>query len=1060
VTNEAVSPRAGDLVLVRQRRWLVERVATGGPGEGPRVALACVDDDAQGQGLEVLWELELDGEILGGESWNRVAELGFDAPRHFSAYWNTLRWNCVTATDPNLFQAPFRAGIRIEPYQLEPLRKALLLPRVNLFIADDVGLGKTIEAGLILRELLLRKRARELVVACPPAMVAQWQEELSQRFGLNFAVMDREYVQRARRERGFGVNPWTTHTRFLISHRLLGDEAYAGGLRDWLGQFRPGSVLVLDEAHHAAPASGQRYAVDTDITHAVRDLAPLFEHRLFLSATPHNGHSNSFSALLEILDRQRFVRGVPIAAKSLEAVMVRRLKQDLRGFVDGFPERVVEAVPIAATAAEAPELRLAAMLGEYAELRKARSGKIEEGLLLCNLQQRLLSSVEAFACTLRKHALKAEAQPGRRRAVKLDLLIGGVGAEDERAELSPEELAAKEEQQVEAALEVAREVELDAKERELLNAMQELAQRERGQPDQRVQALVAWLRENLCPRLGHAGAEWSERRVIIFTEYEDTLRYLREQLAMAIGESDPAEERLAVFQGHTPPEVRKQLRLAFNEKPALAPVRILLCTDAAREGLNLQAHCWDLFHFDLPWNPARLEQRNGRIDRKLQPQPKVFCRHFLYQHRLEDQVLEALVRKSETIRLELGSTGVVLDARVGKLLAGGIDRRRIGATVESIAALKPDGERESSAREELERAREREEALGKQMDRLRDLLAKSQRAAGVDRTALRAALSSALELGGAAALTPIQAPAGETPRYVVPALDRQAGGDASWAATLDSLREHRKEKQKLWEWRREAKLRPVVFEDPGVVTEEVVQLHLEQAIAQRLLARLVAQGFGEQGLSRACVLGYADAVPRVLLLGRLALYGPGAARLHEEMLAVGARWSEAGAPEAYAREAQEKSVALLETAMREAGGAPLRIAAAVVARLQRGAKETVAALLPHLAARGKAASQRAHEQLSQRGEAEARDMGRILAEQKTHLVKEMAAHDLDWQQRRLAFEIGFERGQREADRQAWERRLAQIEDEETSEPGRIRAQYQVQAERLEPVGLVWLWPQD
>ena len=157
--------------------------------------LSCVDDDNQGQPLEVLWERELDPEILTGEAWEAIATRGFDHAQLFAAYLHTLRWNCVTATDPRLFQAPFRAGIRLDAYQLEPLRKALLLPRVNLFIADDVGLGKTIEAGLIARELLLRKKVREIVVSCPPSMLLQWQEELETRFGLSFEILDKDYMQ-------------------------------------------------------------------------------------------------------------------------------------------------------------------------------------------------------------------------------------------------------------------------------------------------------------------------------------------------------------------------------------------------------------------------------------------------------------------------------------------------------------------------------------------------------------------------------------------------------------------------------------------------------------------------------------------------------------------------------------------------------------------------------------------------------------------------------------------------------------------------------------------------
>lgn len=139
---------------------------------------------------------------------------------------------------------------------MEPLRKALRLPRVNLFIADDTGLGKTIEAGLIARELLLRKKVKSIVIATPPSVLEQWKAELEERFGLVFEILDRAYLARMRRERGFGVNPWRTHSRFLVSHSLLIDPTYSQNLETWLGDFHPGSLMILDEAHHAAPASG------------------------------------------------------------------------------------------------------------------------------------------------------------------------------------------------------------------------------------------------------------------------------------------------------------------------------------------------------------------------------------------------------------------------------------------------------------------------------------------------------------------------------------------------------------------------------------------------------------------------------------------------------------------------------------------------------------------------------------------------------------------------------------------------------------------------------------
>jgi SNF2 family DNA or RNA helicase len=334
-------PQRGDFVRVRSRRWLVEEGQSLGGLNAVR--LACIDDDAQGETISVLWDAELDATILDDEGWTNVAKHGTDGPSVFSAYLRTLRWNTATAADRDLFQAPFRAGIHQDAYQLLPLRKALRLPRVNLLIADDVGAGKTVEAGLVLRELLLRRRVDFALVAAPAGMVRQWHEELEGKFGLAFTIIDRDYLSILRRERGYGANPWAAGSRFLISHSLMSDETYVAGLRDLLGDFRPRALLILDEAHHAAPASGSRYAVESQFTKAIRALAVRFEHRLFLSATPHNGHSNSFSALLEILDPQRFTAGVQVKPRELDPVMMRRLKSDLRYFGAKFPERKVEA---------------------------------------------------------------------------------------------------------------------------------------------------------------------------------------------------------------------------------------------------------------------------------------------------------------------------------------------------------------------------------------------------------------------------------------------------------------------------------------------------------------------------------------------------------------------------------------------------------------------------------------------------------------------------------------------------------------------------------------------
>jgi SNF2-related domain len=603
LTAPSQLPEPGQLIHLRHRRWLVEGVERALLlGEATLVHAACIDDDAQGEPVSVLWEHELDARVIEDAGWRRVGEQRFDDPELFAAYARTVRWGCVTATDPSLFQAPFRAGIRLDAYQLEPLRKALLLPRVNLLIADDVGLGKTIEAGLILRELLLRRRIDFVVVAAPPSMLGQWAEELETRFGLRFTIFDRAFLAEMRRERGFAVNPWRTGSRFLVSNRLLVDGTYTSGLLDALREFRPGSLLILDEAHHAAPASGRKYAIDSQITKGIRELAPKFEHRLFLTATPHNGHPNSFAALMEILDPQRFIRGQgEIEPAQLEPVMVRRLKEDLRRLGQTFPERRIEPIVIDGLPETAPELVLAAKLADYRDLRRTRlegetvSRRAQAELVWIGLQQRLLSSIEAFARTLAVHEatlrrVLERGPPPRQRVNKRTMtLLSGVGADDDAAGLEEEELRAEEDEAVEIATLAGSsgdsdrwqeqiEAELDA-----VGEMRALANASRAAPDARINHLLDWIGREMVPGLSAGETVWAERRLLIFTEYEDTRRWVERLLREAIAHTERADERIAVFSGATPFDRREEIKRAFNTAPADDPLRILIATDAARE---------------------------------------------------------------------------------------------------------------------------------------------------------------------------------------------------------------------------------------------------------------------------------------------------------------------------------------------------------------------------------------------------------------------------------------------------------------------------------------------
>ena len=1096
-------PRVGEMVEVRSRRWLVEAVEDTDPEASPRVSLACADDDAQGQTLEVYWDFEIDRRILEQEAWSTIGTRGFDPPRYFSAFLHTLRWNCVTATDPNLFQSPFRAGIKIDAYQMEPLRKALRMPRVNLFIADDTGLGKTIEAGLIARELLLRKKARTIAVAAPASVLEQWKAEMEERFGLLFVILDRAYLARIRQERGFGINPWRTHSRFLVSHNLLIDPAYADPMREWLGERLPGSVLILDEAHHAAPSSGGRYGIETKFTRAIRDLGGRFEHRLFLSATPHNGHSNSFSTLLELLDPYRFTRGVPVRGKSaLEAVRVRRIKEDIREVQGGFPERKVEPIRLDGLPEDAPELALSHLLDRYRGLREERlknataRARAAAALLVVGLQQKLLSSIEAFAVSLARHRTTVERQweramAGEGGSTRSDrggtlrhagLFASPPGADDERAEHSDEESEAEEAAQIDsinAAAEAGAGARADPdgdaraeaiwhEEKALLARMEEVASAARGLPDAKTRYLIDWIREHLCPGLPPWGGpppgrngpppRWSDRRVLIFTEnVVGTKRYLRTMLEQAIAGTDLAEERIETIDGQTVGAKRKEIQRRFNTDPGRDPLRILVATDAAREGLNFQAHCTDLFHFDLPWNPGRIEQRNGRIDRKLQPAPTVRCHYFVLPQRTEDRVLDVLVKKTETIRYELGSLSKVIDDDIERRLRrGGIRHGDADRLAREIEAADLDQEKRRVAAEELDAARERQEDLKAQIERCRGLLDRSRRWVQFEAEPFRDAMSCSLEMLGSAPLEEGRTEDGEVV-WTFPPLDGKARADSSWTATLDTLRAPRKTGQKLPDWRREAPVRPVVFEDAGVLTDDTVHLHLEQRIAQRLLARFRSQGFVHHDLSRACLVQAADSIPRVILLGRLCLFGRRAERLHEVLVPVAARWIEPsrrdGPLKAYAEEAEARTLERLESALQNAR-AP---GDTIHRRLHETAARDIEDLLPQLEERAELVARSAAGRLRERGEREERQLRETLEGQRERVEAELAKEKAGGVQLPLEFSED-EKRQREADMASWRTRLAQFDRDLETEPARIREFYEVRAKRVEPIGLVYLWP--
>src|SRR5271157_6066384 len=241
-------PEQGQLVTVRQHRYIVKEVAkstlpdrplkVSGNGAQHLVALSSVEDDALGEELQVIWELEPGAQVM--EKVALPEPAGFDPPDRLDAFLDAVRWGAASTADVRSIQSPFRSGIDIEDYQLDPVVRAIQMPRVNLLIADDVGLGKTIEAGMVALELIIRHRTRKILIVCPASLQVQWQEQMRDKFGLDFRIVNSTMMGLLRRSRGIHVNPWNHFPRLITSIDFLKRERPLRMFREILpGQDEP-----------------------------------------------------------------------------------------------------------------------------------------------------------------------------------------------------------------------------------------------------------------------------------------------------------------------------------------------------------------------------------------------------------------------------------------------------------------------------------------------------------------------------------------------------------------------------------------------------------------------------------------------------------------------------------------------------------------------------------------------------------------------------------------------------------------------------------------------------
>ncbi len=648
-----VPPREGMMAVVRNRRALITGVQPFDADEQGRLHLVEIEytDGVGAETDQVLWEVEPATDVLEPAALPRVEATPPMEPREFDAMVRAARWSALTPSlpfsglteDRPPLAAPLFGAIHADAYQLVPVLRALEMPRVALMLADAVGLGKTIQAGMILRELMLRRRIRRVLVLCPASLRTQWRDEMNDRFSLPFDIVDRPHALQLQRDLGLDANPWRVHERVIASYHYLKQP-------DVLEQFRstaePGDdgrlywdLLIVDEAHNLAPAS---FGDDSDLAEMLQHITPWFEHRVFLTATPHNGHTRSFSGLLEALDPVRFTRKSELDAEDRTRVgetVVRRLKSEInRSYVAlgepaRFSERHVEALPVLRFGAQ--ERRLSETFHDFRKaLRKATalasaSDRAAAAFATEVFQKRLLSGPWPFGQSwlnlldgLAEHAAKQEGSDSesvaRVRSTHSDETDDDNERESRERQANRTVGAWLREWQTSLAEEIA----------EVSRAVEALgvthvppgldpdAHREavaagamKVRADARLRALETLIDEKL-----RAGDTWrpgdqSGERLVVFTEYLGTLDYVVARLRARYGDGDWL---VTLFGGMNDGE-RDVVKRAFNDPKSAA--RILLATDAAGEGLNLQRSCRLLIHWDIPWNPGKMEQRNGRLDR-------------------------------------------------------------------------------------------------------------------------------------------------------------------------------------------------------------------------------------------------------------------------------------------------------------------------------------------------------------------------------------------------------------------------------------------------------------
>ena len=522
-------------------------------------------------------------------------------------------------------------------FQLVPVIMALNQPRIRMLIADDVGLGKTIEAGMIINELIARQRAYKILIICPANLREQWQEALSLQFKQEFLIISTIHKKYLEKELPVGASPWDYFNRLITSIDYIKMKAHRNEALNYKWD-----LVVVDEAHLCAKPHSDYYHHTPNMLRweLLQKIAKKSRHLLLLTATPHNGYTDSFASLIDVLD----VNGVNTVQNTVrinhdiaKKYVCQRTREDVKDWIrseenafDPFPERDKDEVPIDSLSNR--EVRILKQLGEYGDqlnkmIEFLPTKRTIGRLVVIHLLKRALSSPQAIKISLQNRIEKLSEDEveteikdsdAKSTIVESDntetITIDEAGQRIERSSFSKE---------------------VNKYEIEALKKILEEAKKQNKNNDTKYKTLI----NNVLPDLFK-----NYPKLIIFTRYTDTLDFLKDSLNKDLVDTD-----IFSIYGEMHTEARKEVFRQFkNSKKG-----ILIATDCISEGMNLQYLCSQIVHYELPWNPNRMEQRNGRVDRFGQ-RDKVYIRTIFIKNTLDEIILKNIIEKTDRMKKDYG----------------------------------------------------------------------------------------------------------------------------------------------------------------------------------------------------------------------------------------------------------------------------------------------------------------------------------------------------------------------------------------------------------------------